>query len=53
VLHIRGSVGKSRGGVERVGSRLRLTFKHNGTGCMLKELSMVPKPHHKAKQAVR
>jgi len=35
-----------------VGGGLRLTFRHNGTSCVPKELSMVYKPHYKAKQAV-
>jgi len=44
VPHIRERVGGSRGGVEGVGSGLRLTFRHNGTSCVPKEPSMDPKP---------
>jgi len=52
VLHIRGWVGGNRGGVKGVGGGLRLTFRHNGASCVPKELSMVPKPHYKSKQAI-
>jgi len=31
---------------------VRLTFRHNRISCVPKELSMVPKPHYKAKQAI-
>jgi len=36
-----------RGGVKGVNGGLRLTFRHNGTSCVPKELSMAPKLHYK------
>jgi len=50
VPHTRGQVGGSRSGVEGVGGGLKLPFRHNGTGCVSKELSMVLKPRYKVKQ---
>jgi len=41
----------SRGGVDRVDSGLRLLFRHNVTGVVPKEPSVVFKPYYKAKQA--
>jgi len=35
-----------------MGTLFRLSFRHNGTSCVPKELSVVSKPHYKAKQAV-
>jgi len=41
----KGRVSGSRGGVEEVGSGLRLTFRHNSTSCVPKKLSIATKPH--------
>jgi len=35
--------------VEGVGGGLRLTFRHNGTSHVLKDLSMASKPHYKVR----
>jgi len=45
-------MGGSGGGMEGVSGRLGLTFRHNGTSCVPKEPSMVPKPYYKEKKAI-